>query len=382
MSRLLVGSLVASGLVLGAAGCAVSAEDGSESGATSSALRGPDTFVAPSTNGIVRIEGTTARGALQGALVAPNMVLTSQYGLTSSTLNQNLTVFTRPNSRGDRESARVIDRILMPRHALVLLELAAPLAERPVVLDTRPLSGPLSVRCNQLNADGGFTGAAFTANPIPNNTMLILNGAPPGVVLDTATGGDFGLVCGNAGQAKGVLVYANAPVAGQPAVGLLAHIGDLQAFITAQNEVLDVRNDRMATPFSLYVTENGVRKCLQMDATGTAIHTATCDPGLKAQELYFDRRRAGANNGNPAIISASRGACLAGAPGPGVGAQTRTCDGASSQSFSMVFTPQGHVHYVDGARRCLANTPNGTVVLGVDCTETTPRNWSISWLPR
>lgn len=382
MSRSLVGCLFASGLVLGAAGCAASAEEGSETGATSSALRGPDTFVAPSTNGVVRIEGTTARGVLQGALVAPNMVLTPQAGLTSSTLNQSLTVFTRPNSRGDRESARVIDRILMPRHGLVLLQLAAPLAERPVVLDTRPLTGPLSVRCSQLNADGGFTGATFTANPIPNNTMLILNGAPPGVVLDTATGGDFGLVCGNAGQAKGLLVYANAPVAGQPAVGLLAHIGDLQSFIGAQNEVLDVRNDRLATPFSLYVTENGVRKCLQMDATGTAMRTAPCDSGLKAQELYFDRRGEAAN-GAPALLSASRGACVSGALGTEVGAVTQRCDRSRLQSFAMRLTRAGHVHYVQGAsNRCLASTPNGTVVLSSDCGETASRNWSISWLPR
>ncbi|MCA9588876.1 MAG: RICIN domain-containing protein [Myxococcales bacterium] len=370
-------SLVLTALSLSA--CALDgAEVPEEVSQSSAALGGSGTSAAASMNGIVRISGSSALGTVQGALMSPTMVLTSRYGLRSVTGTIDLTVETRPNSAGSRERVRVVDAIELPERSLVLLRLASSLTERPVTLDTRPYTGPTSVRCQQLLADGSERAAVFSATPLQGLPYLLLDGAASTVVLDTASGGDFGLACGDAGRVKGLLVYANPPSPGTGARGLVASVTDLVPLLAAQEEVFAVRDSGRATPFSLYVIDKGQRRCLDVSPF---VRVAECDPRRKEQEFYFDDRGQNAGGGN-AIMSAALGKCLSGLNLrwlPAVSVEVQACDQTRQQNFAMTFTPSGHVQYVHGTtNRCLTNA-SGPVQLTRDCSESASRNWLLSW---
>lgn len=360
--------------------CVTTSEDTADdarTGESQAALSGSDTFLVPSTNGIVRISGPSANvPSLQGVLVRPNMVVTSLYALPSLR-NINLTVETRPNSQGQRETQQVIDAIPIESRQMALLLLRAPLSERPVVFDTRPFTAPTRVRCTQLRADGTHRAAFFTAKPIPGSTLFLLDREVPNVWLDTVNDGDYGLACGDGSNVKGTLIYANAPSPTVSNTGLMANVADLAPFFAAQDEVFNVRLNQRQRPFSLSTTINGVRKCLHVD---TVARMMDCDDYRKEQEFYFDDRGSAAGGGS-AIMSAWRGQCLTGivSPVPFVQLLTARCDQTRIQNFGLTFTPSGDAQYVQAqTRRCLTNS-NTSPWLTTDCSASEARDWSLKW---
>ncbi|MBS2013192.1 MAG: RICIN domain-containing protein [Deltaproteobacteria bacterium] len=380
IERRLSAALATTALAL-VAGCVGATEDDSaarndEATATmTSAFSGPDTFRQGGTTGLLRVSGASVRGVtVQGALVGPTLALISRYSFDAARRPLDLTVETQPNSAGVRETARVVDVVDMPRQALVLLSLAAPLAERPIAFDLQNAGVPIAqLRCKQLRADGSQLAGNLTATPAyPDGRLMVLNSGALNMAFDPVA--DLGMSCGDSASTLGLLVYANPPTNG-PAVGLVSNVTLLRPFLAGQPEVFAVRADPLTRPFSIFVTENGVRRCLSVSTT--QITTADCDSGLKEQEFYFDRRPAGPD----AIVSAFSGKCLAGGFPlvPTVALEARTCDQSSGQSFAATLTASGEVHYVQSSsRRCLSKT--GTAVsLTADCRDSPTRSWSLSW---